>query len=357
MTLEAYLRSTLTKLVRIPSSEEAGPDRILKAAGDVMERLGLTPRVHRDVAAITASKGRGGVLLNGHLDTVPVGSGWTRKQATWEGDLLYGRGTADMKAGCAAALAAARLLIDRRVPFSLLLTTDEETSMDGAKRLASSSLVRDAAAIVVAEPTDLKVIASEKGILWYRATVLGRSAHGSAPHLGDNAVYRMARVLPRLEPLGNPSDPLSQVTVNLGRIRGGSAPNVVADACTVDLDVRYPPTMDRSGAEGAVRDALSLSGEDVTLDLFHEVPAVGVPPDAPHIRLLRDLAGSDAVGVTYATEMAWFAQHNARCAVFGPGDPQRIHGPDEHVSLADAVRAAGIMAEFATRTSPAKASR
>ena len=344
-----FVRTVLSELVRIPSAADADMPGILEAARAAMEELGLHPIVHDDLQAVEASSGSGGVLLNGHLDTIPVASGWTKAQGAWEGDILYGRGTADMKAGCVAALAAARTLLERGEPVSLLFTTDEETTMVGSKALAASSIVKDAAAVVVLEPTGLRVIASEKGVLWYRATAHGRSAHGSMPHLGDNAIQRMARILGRLEPYAHPTDVLNEVTVNAGQIRGGVAPNVVADACSVELDCRHPPEVDKAGVESILRTAFQEVGGDVTLETIHEVPAARVSSDAPHVRLLRELADTEVVGVTYATEMAWYAMHNPRCVVFGPGETARIHVPDERVSLRETVRAADLLVRYAER--------
>src|SRR4030067_885056 len=107
----------------------------------------------------------------------------------------------------------------------------------------------------------------------------------------------------------------------------------------------------RTGAcpTSATTRALAGSGEEGRLERFHEVPAAGVPEDAGHVRLLRDLAGTEVVGVTYATEMAYYAQHNPRCVVFGPGETERIHVPDERVSLQETGRAAESLAEFGTR--------
>lgn len=352
MNLEAYVRATLTDLVRTPSTPDADMSDILRVARACMEDLGLRVRLHEDVRALEASSGAGGVLFNGHLDTVPVADGWTREPGRIEGDILFGRGTADMKGGCVAALAAARILLDRGVPFSLLFTTDEETTMKGAVQLAPTDAVRTAAAVVVGEPSGLKVIASEKGILWYHATTRGRTAHGSLPHLGDNAIFRMARILRQLEAHARPKSPLEEITMNLGTIRGGSTPNVVADRCSVDIDCRYPPGKSREDVEGLLRLAFRAAGEEADLELFHEVPAAGIPKDAPHIRLLRDLAGTEVVGVTYGTEMAHYARQNPRCVVFGPGAPEMCHVPDEHVAFSEAVRAAEILAEFATRMNP-----
>ncbi len=344
-----YVRTWLQEFVRIPSITDSDMLGILTAAAQAIEDLGLRYTVHEDVRAVEASSGRGGVLLNGHLDTVPVASGWTKGQAVWEGDWLYGRGTADMKAGCVACLAAARRLLDRGKPVSLLLTTDEETTMRASILLASSPVVRDAASVVVTEPTGLKVIASEKGVLWYRATIRGRSAHGSMPQLGDSAIHRMGRLLPHLEPYGKPRDVLRDVTVNIGRIQGGVAPNVVADTCTLDLDCRNPPSTTKADVEAILRQAFAAAAQDVSLELYHEVPAAGVAFDAPHVRLLAGLAGTEVVAVTYATEMAWYAAYNPRCVVFGPGETARIHIPDERVSLAETIKAAGILADYGER--------
>ena len=347
-----YIRTRLTEFVRIRSSAEADPTPIFEAARDALVAIGLHPIVHQDVRALTASAGTGGLLLNGHLDTVPVASGWTKDQAVWEGDILYGRGSADMKAGCVAALAAARTLVERGRPVSVLFTTDEETTMGGSKALAASPIVRNAAAVVVLEPTSLDVIASEKGVLWYRVTTHGRSAHGSLPHLGDNAIQRMARALARLEPYSRPRDVLADVTVNAGQIQGGVAPNVVADACRVELDCRHPPSTTKADVESLLRTAFEEPGGAVSFELVHEVPAAGVASDAPHVRALQALAGTEVRGVTYATEMAWYAAHNPRCVVFGPGETARIHVPDERVSLRETVRAADILIRYAERLAP-----
>ncbi len=341
-----YVRTLLQELVRIPSVTDSDMPAVLTAAANAMGDLGLRPTVHPDVAAVEASSGKGGILLNGHLDTVPIASGWTKGQGVWDGDWMYGRGAADMKAGCVACLAAARRLLDRGQPVSLLFTTDEETTMKASIALAALPIVREAASVVVTEPTGLKVIASEKGVLWYHATIHGRSAHGSMPQLGDSAVHRMARVLPHLEPYAHPEDGLRDITVNVGRIQGGVAPNVVPDACAIDLDCRNPPSLAKADVDAILHRAFAAAGEKVTLELFHEVPAAAVPPDAAHVRLLAALTGTEVIGVTYATEMAWYAAHNPRCVVFGPGETARIHIPDERVSLAETVRAAEILAEY-----------
>src|SRR2546428_2736273 len=349
MTLSEYVRKTLVEFLRIPSTPDDDVNPILDAATAAIQELGLKAQRHPEVGAVTASSGTGGVLLNGHLDTVPLASGWTRELGSWDGDFLYGRGTADMKSGCVAGLAAARTLLDAGIPVSLLFTTDEETTMHGAVELAPSDLVKNAAAVVVAEPTRLRVVASEKGVLWYRASTSGRSAHGSLPHLGDNAVYRMMRFLARIERYGHPRDVLNEITVSLGTIHGGTKPNLVADTCAADLDCRHPPGTTKTDVEALLHEEAKDSGEQVRFEQFHEVPPAAVSAAADHVRLLRELAGTEVVGVAYGTEMAYYASHNPRSLVFGPGETERIHVPDERVALSEVVRAAEILAAFGAK--------
>src|SRR5437867_10863404 len=100
-----YRRKNLTEFVGIPSTPDVAIRAILRAATASIEELGLRPTSHTDVKAVTASSGSGGILFNGHLDTVPIASGWTRQLGSWRGDVLYGRGPPDRRAGCVARLA------------------------------------------------------------------------------------------------------------------------------------------------------------------------------------------------------------------------------------------------------------
>src|SRR3989441_496458 len=265
MTLTEYVRTHLTEFVGIPSTPATDMRDILRAATASIEELGLKPTVHADVKAVSASSGSGGILFNGHLDTVPIASGWTRELGSWDGDFLYGRGTADMKSGCVAGLAAARAILDAGIPVSLLFTTDEETTM-----------------------------------------------------------------------------------------HGGTKPNLVADTCSADLDCRHPPGTTKTDVEALLHEAARDSGERVRFEQFHEVPPAAVSAAADHVRLLRDLAGTEVVGVAYGTEMAYYASHNPRSLVFGPGETERIHVPDERVALSEVVRAAEILTAFGTKISSSR---
>ena len=350
--MNPHIREKLEEFVAIDSAGDADKSEILAAAVREIGAMGLPSHVYGDVKAVAATFGAGGVVFNGHLDTVPFGSGWTRRHGEVVGDRMYGRGTADMKGGCVAMLAAARELLAEKVPFSLFFTTDEETTMRAASTLHAEPFLREAAAVVVGEPTSLRIVGREKGILWFEVRTQGRSAHGSTPHLGDNAIHRMMRILREVEPLSRPRDYLLELTINIGAIRGGSKPNVVADECAADLDVRFPPTMTDREAKAMVESLIAKSSESAELTIKHFVPAAAVDPRFPHIAAMQKLAGSEVGTVSYGTEMAWFVASNPRCLVLGPGPPDHIHVPDEFVDLPEVERAADIYATYARAVAP-----
>src|SRR5256885_13282018 len=120
MNLNEYVRKNLTEFVGIPSTPDTDMRAILTAATASIEELGLKPTSHADVKAVTASSGSGGILFNGHLDTVPIASGWTPELGSWDRDFLYGRGTADTKAGVVAGPAAAAAALDAGGSFAPL---------------------------------------------------------------------------------------------------------------------------------------------------------------------------------------------------------------------------------------------
>ena len=162
----------------------------------------------------------------------------------------------------------------------------------------------------------------------------------------------MMRILQEVEPWSRPRDPLFELTINVGAIRGGSAPNVVADECTADLDVRFPPTMTDREAKATIESLIAKSSERADLAIKHFVPAASVDPRSPHIVAMQRLAGDETRTVSYGTEMAWFVASNPRCLVMGPGPPDHIHVPDEYVDLPEVERAADMYAAYARALAP-----
>src|SRR5579884_1227705 len=196
--------------------------------------------------------GTGSLVFTGHLDVVPPGEQpWDH--GPFSGDLvdgrIYGRGSADMKGGVAAIVTAMIALKDAGLQpvadIVLAATAGEEAGLYGAGVMAQDRSLEGARWLVVAEPTDLNVFIAEKGILWIDVTASGRTAHGSMPHLGANAISFMARLIERLDvsyPFPYDAGPLlGAPTLSVNTIQGGNKTNVVPDACRISIDMRTVP--------------------------------------------------------------------------------------------------------------------
>ncbi len=335
--------------------KSAAGDDVRPMVDDMIGRLegfGMTVRTfgHPERPALLASRGTGGVMLSGHLDTVPIGLGWTKGQGEVVDGTMYGRGSCDMKGGCAAILLAAEKMAEMDVPFSVCFTTDEETSMDGADAVAQNAGIGDATAVVIAEPSDFEIIVKEKGLVQFSMRTAGRSAHASMPGLGENAIAKMVAVLNRLEDLQRiPDDTLGELTMCVDRIQGGTQVNVIPGECEVEVDSRYPPSMTTESVLKLVRER--LEGMDYELRIMHSLEPVETDPEAAPVQVLREVLGGDAriSSVPYATEMVMFKKGNPTLMVCGPGDPKLCHVLDEHIVVADVARAAEVYADFCTK--------
>ena len=237
------IRKTLLELLAIDSDNRADKSAILAYVTERLEGCGM--RVDRiggsDTPAVLATVGGGGVVLSGHLDTVPIGEGWSRRQGEIDGDRVYGRGAADMKGAVAAMLHATAELAENDVPCSVALTTDEEERMLGAREIAKRPEIISSKGIVICEPTGLDIACREKGVFRFRLRTRGKAAHSSQSWLGDNAIMRMHQALSRLTDLAQtPSAPTDGLTMCFATIRGGTKNNVVPDRCETEIDARFP---------------------------------------------------------------------------------------------------------------------
>ncbi|HEU0192845.1 MAG TPA: M20/M25/M40 family metallo-hydrolase [Gaiellales bacterium] len=287
----------------------------------------------------TAGTGARSVIWSSHLDVVP---GDPRQfQPRLEGGRLYGRGAYDMKGALAAMLGALGELAADPVAdlqVKLLIVPDEESEAAAMEakataRLADQGHVGEFA--ICGEPTDLQVGVQAKGALVLTIEVEGRSAHGSTPWLGENAVLNAVELYRRIGELPfarERSELFAGPSVNLGRIRGGDAVNRVPDRCTIDVDVRYLPGQDPGEVLRQVR---TLGG---SAQIRYHIPAADVHPQQAHVQALREAVrahrggAAPGVGRNGASDAAVFLARGVPSVEFGPvgGDH---HGPDEHVEV------------------------
>jgi succinyl-diaminopimelate desuccinylase len=288
------------------------------------------------------------LLLACHVDTVPVPDPghWQRDPfgADLDGGRVWGRGASDMKAGLVAA-AAALASADPRTPVALLLTSDEEIGSKGAAAAAEAVARQRIGAVVVPEATGNQVVLGHRGALWVAVRTAGRSAHGSTPERGHNAVLDLVALLARAGgQLPLRADPfLGTETWNPGVVAGGTVPNVVPDSAEAVIDMR---TVGDSGELlGWWRGQPEVSEVDVRVDL----PPVVTPADDPWVARLP--APALDAPATYFTDASILARvvRGAPIVVWGPGTPAVMHAVDEYVELAELEQAAAAFRDVVNR--------
>ena len=307
---------------------------------------------------------RHGLVLSGHMDCVPaLEEGWTSDPfvLTDRGDRWVSRGASDMKGFLALAMDAVMRLDKSRLraPLMLLFTYDEEVGTLGAKRFVEmrrreGDLPR---AVIIGEPTSLRVVRMHKGHVKARVVITGKSAHSGYPHLGVNAIELGARAVSALGALRveleREEAPNRQhfgdvpfVPLNIGTIRGGSAINVVPDRCVVELGLRPMPGSDVasliSRVENAVRRAVHDAPADVKV-LSNSPPLLLDENAFVHRELCRLVGQNDTQSVNFATDAGWFQELDVDCVLFGPGSIEDAHRPNEFMPKAEFERAAEIL--------------
>lgn len=296
------------------------------------------------------------VLLAPHLDTVPG----TDEQFTPVTKLgrLHGRGACDTKGSVAAMFSALCELAhgDRRparteIVFAGLV--DEENAQAGSRALVASGFKADFA--IVGEPTKLAVVTAHKGNLWIRLTTSGKAAHGATPHLGKNAIHAMAPVIELLETeyraqlAGRKHPLLGPPTSNVGSISGGSQPNIVPAACSLEVDRRTLPGETEAGVRAEITGLLRAHKLKAEFSLLKGAPCPALETDLKHPLVRQFMTGvgqKKAVGVHYFCDAAVLAGGGIPSVVFGPGDIAQAHTADEWLELRQLERARRLLVEF-----------
>jgi acetylornithine deacetylase/succinyl-diaminopimelate desuccinylase family protein len=361
------LTRLLSALVAIPSVNPmgrtlAGPElfetRLTDYLEDWLRDLNVPYQRHkvmpgRDnlLAWYQAPQSRKLILFDVHQDTVPA-DGMTIPPFTPRIDRgrLYGRGSCDVKGSMAAMLIAfARLVRERPIGSASVLlafTVDEEFTHTGSSRLAEMDHKADLA--IVAEPTGLNLVDCHKGALRWKIRARGVACHSSTPHLGQNAIYRMRRVLESLENYAGslsrstPDPVLGPPSLSVGRIEGGQSVNVVPDWCEVEIDRRLIPGEDAGLCLEQLHHVLDQELEKPNWLEFGQ-PWVHMPPmSARAADWLDPLRGAIftatgrrpvVMGVPFGTDAGPLNEKGIPCVVFGPGDISQAHTKDEWVEL------------------------
>jgi acetylornithine deacetylase len=350
---------------------------------DFLAGLGIDSRLtyddQRRKANLYATLGpsdRGGVLLSGHTDVVPVdGQEWHSDpfSATQRDGRLYGRGTCDMKGFVAICLAMAPEFLRRglETPIHYAFTYDEEVGMHGARRLIAQlkEMPIQPALCVVGEPTEMEVVTAHKGKLSIRCRVHGYEAHSSIADRGANAVEAAAEVVAYLKgmarrfrdhgPFDRDYDP-PYTTVHTGVIAGGTALNIVPSHCSFDFEIRHLPGDDprrlveevKAYAETVLLPEMRAVSPDTGFEWEELASFAGLdtPEDAEVTRVVQALSGQNPTGkVSFGTEAGLFQECGIPTIVCGPGSIRQAHKPDEFIALEQVVQCEAFLRRLMDR--------
>ncbi len=320
------------------------------------------PNAAGDKAALFATLGpqdRGGIVLSGHTDVVPVeGQAWSRDPFTLhvESGRAYGRGAVDMKGFVALALALVPdfLAAGLRTPIHLFFSYDEEVTclgvIDGIAAMGRT-LPRPLA-VIVGEPTSLDIADAHKGIRTFLTSITGFAAHSSKPQLGASAVHAgalLAAELDRMQeeakerPDGSGRFDPPYDTVHVGKFHGGIARNILADKAELSWEIRTLPGSDpeaRPARFGRLSETVlarmrkTAPSSTIETVMTSDVPGLAPDPGSEAERLAMRLSGRNhTIAVAYATEAGHFQRAGLPTVVCGPGSIDQAHQPDEYITL------------------------
>lgn len=303
---------------------------------------------------------RGGVVLSGHTDVVPVdGQAWSVEpfRLSERDGRLYGRGTADMKGFIASVLAAVPAFLAQplKTPVHLAFSYDEEVGCLGVRSMLEALEQRPnkPRLCLIGEPTELKPVLGHKGKLAMRCQVHGAACHSAYAPYGVNAIEYAAQLIGKLGEIGGElarpehhdarfDPPFS--TVQTGVIKGGRALNIVPEECEFDFEVRALPGFEakvvaerlQTYAETDLLPRMRAVSEtsDIRLKPLSAYPGLATPEDSEAARLVALLSGSEDFGtVAFGTEGGLFDQAGIPTVVCGPGSMDQGHKPDEFISV------------------------
>lgn len=353
------------RTINPPGEEEACAHhlgKILESAGFTCDYVSMGPGRANLIARIGGQTDRTPLAFTGHIDVVPLGArAWSMDP--FGADLghgrVYGRGASDMKSGVAAFVAAAVAAAPRLASgpgLVLIITAGEETGCTGAHHIVATArgLLGKAGALVVAEPTSNKPMVGHKGALRLKISASGITAHASMPDQGDNALYKAARAVTRLEDFDfnvarHPV--MGAPTLNVGWLHGGMNINSVPDLAEAGVDIRTIPSQSHAAVQAAVAGYL---GSEVAVSLLDEAVPVWTEPDNGWMQrvflAVEGVTGQkpDVAAAPYFTDASALtpAYGGIPTVVLGPGPAAMAHQTDEYCEVVRIEEATEISARL-----------
>jgi len=307
------------------------------------------------VATIFGGDKKKALMLNGHIDTVAPGD------VKWDYDPLsgavadgkiYGRGTADMKGGLAAFIIAMKAIRDSKTELDgdliFSAVSGEEIDSIGAKAYIDKYGLDNIGGILIGEPCSGDINIAEKGAYWLKLTTYGKTAHGSFPEKGINAIEAMNKLINKLlayKPEYDVNPLLGDWTMNISTINGGVNTNVVPDTVELTIDMRTVPGQDHKDIYRDIENIFKdLEKEDsnfkASIEVLNDRPAVETKADDPFVKMAQKVIkerfdlDKEPKGVNFYTDASVFLPaKDLPCIFYGPGESSMAHQPNEHITI------------------------
>ena len=335
---------------------------LLEAAGFEVSYYEYAEGHTTTVARLKGSGEKLPIYFGGHIDVVPLGA------KPWSVDpfgadivdgKLYGRGVSDMKAGIAAFVnMGLRIASQPRgcADVVLVMAAGEELGCLGSQHLVTEGVLEKAGALVIAEPTSNYPLLGHRGALWLRVVATGKTAHGSMPEIGDNAIYKAARAVAKLEDHQFDIEPhrlLARTSLCVSTFHGGINVNSVPDRAEFTVDIRSIPGHKH---EDILDELERLLGDEMRIIPEVNAAAVVTDDDNPWIQEIYDIlepdlgARPEPRGAPYFTDASALTHGcgGAPTVILGPGIKEQAHQTDEYCYVDDIEKAANIYETIAT---------
>ena len=316
------IQRTTTDLLRMNGSKKKGQMASAEYVSKRLTETGLDVTVNGESGfpTIVATKGEGGVVLWGHLDTERMKGMKKSEQGDILGDMIHGRGAANMKGAIATMICAANRLSTWQVPFSIALTTDGLGEQLGAEALAKNPLIQNAKGILMLGPTSMRPVIGQTG---YAALKVRTS--------GDQAVMKMASFLKSLT--GHIEESRGRISVKTGLIRGGKKkrPFESPQSCEVIMEVE---TLDATDSAITMLQDLAAS-EESEIEVLCQSNMTEFDRSSDLATAVTELTKNEPVTELSHSEAAMIAQVNRKMVIFGPGTALSTVSDQEYVSLSE----------------------
>jgi succinyl-diaminopimelate desuccinylase len=366
----------LQELLRIDSTNPPGNEqRIAQVLASRWERIGLPGKITRleenrsNFEVRLKGKGEKTLFFCGHMDTVSPGAkpwDYSPFAGEWVENRLYGRGASDMKSGLAAMMLAMEELYLSGATLHgdlvFLATAGEEVDSCGARHFFENVGMSNVDAIVIGEPTNEKVVIGHKGALWLEIVTYGKTAHGSMPEQGINAIDHMSNVIELIQRYKLAwrveKPPLGRGSMAITEIGGGIQTNVIPDQCYIRVDIRSVPPKSHEQLFLELQQQLSelqnnVPGLQVECRKLLDRSAVLTDVDSPIIQTalkIKGLTDHDCFGISYYTDASVLnSSSSIPTLIYGPGDEKLAHQPNEWVDVGAYLRSIAFYRELAVR--------